>query len=328
MAFTKKEEIKKIKIGSCTIEIGQRYILDHKLDGNAPDALKKIEATKFPFTGSGVMDCVFFDATKNLYDTGFYEASFCLQNYTEAEKTEWVKTYNKQIKAPFEALRNIDLSPNESNDFWKTYRYEAYVNKEFDTSNPSDLFELFQIIIQGVACEKTERNPFYRSSAQFTISNPLAVKTKSKERTKLRLKSIESLTTLADSDKDKLDLVLQFVGREDTTKVSADDLKLMYFEIINDKNSGIDFCERFLDACDEYETKAGQDKMEFFHIIKKLYNLREIKKDKRGFVTKHGEFLGITLQDAAVFCLKTDSKQYKAIESLIEENPQVRREVA
>ena len=327
MAIQKKE-LKIIKIGNSQIEIGQKYTLDHKLDGTAPDALKKIEATKFPFTGSGVMDCVYFDTVKNLYDTGFYDGSNCLNNYKDEEKAEWVNAYKRQILTPFEELRNVKLEPSANNDFWKEYRYEAYVNKEFDTSDPQQLFELFQIIIQGVACEKNERNPFYRSGAQFTISNPLLVKTKNKERTKLRLSAIEKLSILATTDKDKLDLVLQFVGREDTTKVKADDLKLMYFEIINDKGTGVDFSERFLDACGEYETEAGQTKMEFFHVIKKLFSLRKIKKDKRGFVTEGGEFLGLTLQDAALFCLKTDSRQYKAIQALIDENPQVRREVS
>lgn len=329
MALVKKEkekEIKKIKIGNSLIELGQRYILDHKLDGNAPDALKKIEATKFPFSGSGVMDCVSFDDTKNLFDTGFYVGSTSLKQYKEDEKQSWVEVYNKQIKEPFEALRNVKLDNNS--DFWESYRYEAFVNKEFDTSNPNDMFELYHILMQGLACEKNERDPFYRGQAQFTISSPLMVKTKSKERTKLRLKAIEILSILASTDKVKLDLVLQYVGREDTTKVKADDLKLMYYEIINDKNAGIDFCERFVAACEEYETPAGTDKMEFFHVIKKLYGLRKIKKDKRGYVTESGEFLGNTLQDAATFCLQPNSRQYKAVEALIEENPHVRREEA
>lgn len=328
MAVAKKEkEIKKIKIGNTYIEIGQRYILDHKPDGNAPDGLKKIEATKFPFAGAGVIDCVNFDSNKNMYDTGFYAGSACLKKYSEAEKGEWINVYNNQIKKPFEELRNVDLEAYEKNDFWKDYRFEAYVNKEFDTKDPQQLFELFQILMQGTACEKNEKDPFYRSQAQFTLSSPLMVKTKAKERSKTRLRAIQKLSILVDSDKDKLDLVLEFVGRENTTKVSKEDLELMYFEVINDKDTGLDFSERFLEACEEYETPAGSTKMEFYHIIKKLFNLRKIKKDRRGYTTEGGEFLGLKLQDAAEFCLITSSKQYKAIEALIDENPHVRRQV-
>jgi hypothetical protein len=327
MAKIAAKEIKKLKVGNCEIEIGQIYMLDHKLDGTAPDGLKKIEATKYPFTGSGVMDCVYFDEDKNLYDTGFYTNSYSLGAYSQEEKEEWVNVYKKQIQEPFEKLRNTQLEPNKSNDFWKEYRYEAYVNKEFKTNDPTELFELFQIIMQGVACNKNEKNPFYRGNAQFTISNPQMVKNKNKERSKLRLQAIKKLSILADSDKDKLDLVLQFTGREDTTKVSAEDLESMYFEVFNDRSTGVDVAERFLDACKEYETEQGRTKMEFFHILKKLLGLRKIKKDRRGFITEAGVFLGITLQEAAVFCLKTDSSQYKAVDSLIDENPTVRRVV-
>ena len=38
-------------------------------------------------------------------------------------------------------------------------------------------------------------------------------------------------------------------------------------------------------------------------------------------------FKGNTLQDISQFCLDSNKAQYKAIESLIEENPKVRREI-
>lgn len=325
MTFVKKET--KFKVGGVEINLGQKYVLDHKFDGGAPDGLKKIEATKFPFTGSGVQDCVAFDESRNMYDTGFYEHSLCLSHYTAEEKKALVPIYEKQIKKPFEQLRNEDLSASSNNEFWKRYRYEAYVNKEFDTNNPNDLFDLFLIITQGVACDKNEKNPFYRKPAQFIISNPHITKNKNKERSKTRLKAINFLSTLAQGDKDKLDLILNYVGREATHKVSAEDLQLIYFEVINDPKSGLDFAERFIEAIEEYETPVGKDKMEYFHAIGELVKLRKIKKEKGRFNTDQGVFLGNTLQDIAKFCLNQSSTQAKVIQELIEQNPSVRREI-
>jgi len=326
MAFTKKSN--KFNIGNVLIEIGQKYVLDHKPDGNANPALQSIGATKFPFTGSGVMDCINFDYKKNIYDTGFYDGSYCLSDYSAEDRKELIPIYNKQIKEPFEKFRNVDLNPSEKNEFLNSYRYEAYVNKEFDTNLPDQLFELFQIIIQGVACDKNEKNPFYRKDAQFTISNPQATKNKKKEQTKTRLQAISKFNILADGDRDKLDLILQYLNREVTSKVDSEDLKIIYFDYINAPKEGIDFAERFIAACEDYETKEGQTKMEFFHAVNQLFKLRKIKKDRRGYVTENGGvFLGLTMQAIAEFCLNTNSAQYKAIEELIEQNPEVRREV-
>ncbi len=322
MAFKKKESTE-FKVGGITIKIGEKYILDH-----IPDPNSQVKTKKFPFEGSGVQDCVNFDLQKNIYDTGFYEGSYCLQAYSAADREELVPIYINQIKKPFEEFRNENLDHSSKNEFWGQYRYEAYVNKEFDTSKPDELFELFQIIIQGLAIDKNERNPFYKQGAQFIVSNPQITKNKNKERSKTKLDAIQKLAVLADGDKDKLDLILNFVRGESTNKVKKDDLKLIYFEVINDPNSGLDFSERFIEACESYETPTGKERMEYFHAINELVKLRKIKKDRRGYVTENGGvFLGNTLQDISKFCLTKDSAQAKAIEELIEQNPQVRREV-
>lgn len=322
----KRKEVKKFKVGGVEIVIGDKYVLDNKFDSSAPEALQKIESTKFPFTGSGVTDCINFDYEQGLFDTGFYENSYCLSQYSEEERDELVKVYNSQIKEPLEKLRNANLEPSEENKFWTSYRYEAHANKEFDTKKASDLMELFQVIIQGIACDKNEKNPFYRNNAQFTISNPTSVKNKEKEKTKVRIKAFQKLTTLADADKDKLDLVLEFIGKSDTRRIEAEDLKLIYFEVFNDKKSGISQAETFIEACDDYETENGKVKMEFFYAINQLFRLRKIQKDRRGYTTLEGVYLGNSLQDIAKFCLNDTTPQYKAIERLIDENPKVRRE--
>ena len=327
MAFTKKEE-KKFKVGNIEIIIGDKYVLDNKFDAGAPEALQKIETTKLPFTGSGVQDAVYFDEMKGLYDTGFYENSNCLQRYSDEDRASLVKIYEKVIKAPFEKLKNVDLEPSEKNEFWQNYRYEAYANKQFDTTNPLELMELFQVIIQGTACDKNEKDPFYRNNAQFVVSNPSTVKNKNKEKSKVKLKAITTLNNFADGDRDKLNLVLEFIGRGDNLdKVSSEDLKLIYFELFNDGKAGLEVAEKFLDACDMYEGGDGKTQMEFFYAVNKLFKLRKITKGKRGYETLDGVWLGNTLQDISQFCLDSNKAQYKAIESLIEENPKVRREI-
>jgi len=321
MAITKKTtEPTKIKIGNTIIEKGKKYILDHKFDGSAPDGLKKIEATRLPFEKNTIVDCINYDENQNMYDTGFYPQSPCLQYYTNAEKEELVPVYIKEVKKPFEALKNVDLSAHETNEFLKHYRYELYVNKEFDTNKPIEMYELFNALLQGYVCNKDEKNPFYRNNAQFNISNPQDVKNKSREKTKKRRQAFEKFVVMADSNRDKLDLVLEYIGRDNPSKVDVEDLKDDYSIIINDQKTGMDFVERFLEASVKYDSEAGKEEMEFFAGAKRLQKASKIKKDKRGFVTATGEqFLGSSLQDIAKFCMNKDSVQYKTIIELLDE---------
>lgn len=320
MAFTKKTKQSIIKIGNTIIKKGKKYTLDHKFDGSAPDGLKKIEATRLPFEKNTVIDCIAFDENQSMFDTGFYSQSPCLQYYTQAERDELVPVYIKEIKKPFEALKNVDLSAHDTNEFLKSYRYELYVNKEFDTTKPIEMYELFNALLQGYVCNKDEKNPFYRNSAQFNISNPQDVKNKSREKTKKRRQAFEKFVVMADNNRDKLDLVLEYIGRDNPAKVDVEDLKDDYSIIINDLKTGMDFVERFLEASQKYDSEAGKEEMEFFAGAKRLLKASKIKKDKKGFVTALGEqFLGTSLQDVAKFCMNKDSIQYKTVIALLDE---------
>jgi len=319
----KTTEPKVLKIGNISIEIGRKYILDHKFDGSAPNGLKKIEATRLPFERNSISDCVWYDETQRLYDTGFYPQSFCLSQYPISERDELVKAYIKEIKEPYERIVNSKLDADSNSEFYKNYKFELYVNKEFDTTNPVDLFDLFNAILQTRVCAKDERNPFYNSEAQFNLSNPSEVKNKAKDKVKKRRQAFEKLTTMADANRDKLDLVLEYIGRDNPAKVETDDLKDIYFEIIHDKVTGMDFVDRFLEASSKYDSDAGKEEMEFYAGAKRLLKASLIKKDKSGFKTANGEqFLGITLQDVATKCMNKDSVQYKTVLELLDELPE------
>lgn len=319
MAAPKKTtEPIKIKIGNITIEKGKKYTIDHKFDGSAPDGLRKIEATRLPFERNSIEDCVEFDESKELYDTGFYEESYCLSQYTQAEKEEWVKVYNKEIRQPYENKKNVSLSQQEDNAYYKKYRFELYTNKEFDTSNPLDLFDLFNAILQRHICAKDERNPYYNGDAQFNLSNPQDIKNKSKEKTKKRRQTLEKFIVMSDANRDKLNLVLEFIGRENPAKIDSEDLKDLYFDIIHNTDNGMDFVDRFLEASERYDSEIGKVEMENFAAAKRLLKANKIKKTAKGFYTVNDEhFLGTSLQDIAKFCLNTSSQQYKIITELI-----------
>lgn len=313
-----------LRIANTSIELGAKYTLDNRPDPSAPAGLR--EMTKYPFEGNETKQRISFNEITTMYDTGFYEHSPCLKVIPEAQREELVKAYIKHIKTPFEKQRNADLNPKESNEFWESFYITAWVNKQFDTNNITELVELFYILNLGIACEADERNPIIRQDAQFIISSPSKVKGKVKESVNKRKNSVLKFLTLLDTDRDKLDLVLQWIGKDNPSKVSSDDLSAIYYQVINDKNEGIKFCEQFLLALDEYDTSAGKEKMEWFYGIRRLLNLRKIKQKSGRYVTTDQEiWLGNTLQDIAAFCIDDTRQQHTIIKELLEANPETKR---
>ncbi len=317
----------KIRIANSEIEIGKKYVLDHRFDSKAPSMLQKIGATKFPFEGNDNVERIWFDENANRYDTGFDTNSPCLRLVKEdKERDELVKQYVKLIKKPYEDLYNVNLSPTHDNDFWREYKMTAYVNRQFDTENKKDLMELFHLLYSGVVCEKDEKDLTLKANAKFTLTSNEGLKSKAKDKVKVKFETSILFSTLVNGDREKLDLILQWIDRDDPSKIKGEDLSLIYYDIINGEG-GVNFCERFTKAYEEYDTPIGKEKMEWFYAIRKLYNKRKIKHTKRGYVADGDEFLGNTLQNIAEFCLSDKNIQHNIIKELIQENPDIRKEV-
>lgn len=318
MAIAKKLE--KVTIGNTEIEIGKKYMVDNKFDSSAPDGMQSIRATKFPMRDNDTVGCVYYNETTNQYDTGFYEHSRCLNRLDLAQAKERVSIYNKHIKTPYEKFRNVDLDQTSTNDFWRSYRYTIFANKEFDTNNISDLFDLYNALMQGDICNVDERDPMYRQNAMFTISNPEQVKNKSKNDTSKRRKTITVFNEMVDGNRDKIDNILSYINRGNTTKIEGEELKDIYYSVINDPKTGIDFIDRFTEACNKYESTAGKLEMEYFSMVQLLlYKLKIKKVGSRYMTANENTFLGNSLQDIAKFCLNKESEQSKAIGELWDE---------
>lgn len=316
----KKDETKLLYIGNTVIEIGKKYSLSNRFDSAAPDGMKTIKATKFPFDMNDTKECVFFDETRNNYDTGLYEQSRILTTdikLDQAKVKERVASYKKHIVIPFESSQLKELSPSSS--FWGEYRIDVYVNREFDTSIVTELFDLFNIIMQGIACNEDERDQLYKSNAAYNITSIQEVKDKKKESTKDKRTCVDTFNEMVDSNREKLDIILGFINKGASDSIENDDLKDVYYDIINDPKTGTDFIKRFTEACDKYENETGKLEMEYFSIAQKLLMKNKIKRVGGKYMTiNETDFLGTSLQDIAKFCLDPKSKQHKIITELYE----------
>jgi uncharacterized protein YfkK (UPF0435 family) len=318
---TKKEEANFLYIGNTIIEVGKKYSLSNRFDSAAPSGMKEIKATKFPFDMNDNKECVFFDDTTGLYDTGLYEFSRVLttdRKLSPEQRKERVSSYRTKIVAPYEKMKNKDLSPDSA--FWGEYRFDAYVNREFDTNNIADLLDLFNVIMQGIACNEDEKDQLFKANAFFNITSIQEVKNKKKESTKDKRTCVDTFNEMADSNREKLDVILGFLNKNTQENIESEDLKDIYYDVINDPKTGADFVKRFTEACSKYETDKGKLEMEYFSIAQKLLIKNKIKKVGSKYMTlNETAFLGTSLQDIAKFCLDPKSPQHEIITELYEQ---------
>jgi hypothetical protein len=301
----KNQKPKEIKIANTTIEFGKTYTIDHKYDGTAPDGMKGLGATKLPLIGIHNSEKIYFDESRNAFDTGFYLQSVCNQSLINGD--ELVRLYNLYIKEPYEQRMNADCS--ETNfAFWDKFSYSVAVNKTFDTKDPVQLFELFHALKQGVVCNKDEGNS-HLQKAQFNISNDEAIRTKEDTKFDNKIRAIDTFNLLLKSDTEKLYTILEYLGATDPQATDKDVLKRTYLRRLDDAKTGVDLVNRFLEASDKYNEKQGQLEMQYFAMCQKLYFKQIIVKKQGSFYDDKGTLLANSLKGIASKCLQPTEKE-------------------
>lgn len=299
-----------IKIANTEIVFGKTYAVDHKYDGTAPDGMKDLGATKFPLSGVGASQRIYFDENRNVFDTGFYVESVCNRNILAKDNPEEVvRIYNDWIKEPYEKRMNVDCS--EANfDFWDNFGYTVKVNKSYNTNDPVELFQLFHALKQGVICNKGEKDAILQK-AQYNISNFEAIKSKEDTKFDNKMKAINTFNLLLDSDEEKLYTILEYLQAVNPRGTAKDVLKRTYLRQLDDPKSGTDLVDRFLQASEKYNEPKGQLEMQYFAAVQKLYLKKKITKKAGFFVDELENVLANSLKDIAIKCSIDENLEFR-----------------
>ena len=310
MAFKKNERPSSIKIANTEIVIGKKYSVDHKMDKTAPDGMIELGATKYPLVGVAASEKVYFDDTRNVFDTGFYTQSICNDYLLESENPdEIVRIYNTLIREPYEKQMNVSLA--ETNfAFWDNFSYKVQVNKTYNTNDIVDLFELFLALKQGVICNKGERNSRFQK-AQYNISNPEAIKNKEDIKFDNKMKAINTFNLLLESDIEKAYTILEYLQATDPRATHIDVLRRQYLRTLEADKTGTDSVDRFLEAVEKYNQPKGQLEMQYFAMVQKLYLKKKIILVKGIFQTEDFYPLAGSLKDIARKCAIDGDKEFK-----------------
>lgn len=314
-----KEAGKKIiKIANTDVVIGEIYELTHKFDASAPDGMQTIRATKFPMKNVAEKKAIFYDETRRAFDTGFYKDSFCNKSISRIENPEeMVRIYNEFVRVPYEKAMNVDCS--ETNyEFWDKYKYEAKVNKSFNTNDPVALFDLFHILKQGTACNEGEKNPELQK-ARYNVRSIQENKNLEDEKIERKATAVHTVYLLLEADREKLDTISEYLNLINPRGMEAKVLRNNYLRLFDEPTKGAEFQKRFLDASEKYNSEDGSLEMKYFGKINELFRAGQLVKKAGSIYDKRDNFLGNTPKEISQKAVADKEFRVK-VDEVIEEN--------
>lgn len=307
----KKESKVILRIANTDIEIGKTYELLHKFDGSAPDGMRGIKATKFPLMGIEEVRSVFFDESRNAFDTGFYLESASNRLFKTEDIKTYLPSYITQIKKPYEQRFNVDCS-EVNTMFWDKYKTRVSVNKSFNTNDIKDLFDLFIVLKQGIACNEGELNQKLQK-ASFIIKDITEDKSKEDEILDNKYEAVSVFKELVKTDTEKLYTILEYLKATSVRNVDLKILQTTYIKNFENSKTGEDLVNKFLKAFDKYSTETGKEEMQYFAAIQKLFLKNKLVKKAGAFYGDGDFFLGNSLQDISTRVMSGANLEHKTV---------------
>ncbi len=291
-----------LKIANSFITLGETYEVIPKKDISAPDGMQEKGTTKFLNEGNKEVRALYFDETRNAFDTGFYLQSWCHSNILK-EDEGYIKQYNTFVREPYEKMFNVDCS--ETNfKFWDKYRYEVRTNKSYKTSDPKDMFDLFHALMQARVCEPNEKDNILQK-ANYNIRNLEVEKTNEEQRLEDKFAAAAEFGILLKTDKEKLYSVLEWMQMTSVRLMEDKVINTTFLRFFDDAKNGYEFARRFMEGLKMYDTPHGKTQMELFSITQQLLIKNKVEK-KNNQLYLDGILIGNTPQEVSQKALNNE----------------------
>jgi len=296
-------EKKTFKVANTDITIGNRYTIVGKPDMDAPKGFAEFETSKYLMTGIGEVHSIPFDSSINCYDTSFDEDSASNASIPREERASLVKLYQTNIQKPYETRFKKKLD-SMNDDFWgemgeEGFQITLYPEREFDTSKPKDLLELFQALKKGLVCEKGEKDHLLQRAKYCIVDN----NKKQSLRERRAYDKAQAFVTLGnlikdiDSD-DSLYSILEWINFPNARNIQPENLMTNVSIFFDNPTTGQKNCEKFMEAFDSLEKPERKLEMEYFSALAKLRHQNKLEyKKSQWYINKH--LLGNTIKAGA-----------------------------
>lgn len=310
---------KTLRVGSTgfTINIGNTYMIGPKADPSAPQALLELRTTKLPNDNGRDTFGIPFDDSSRVYDTGLYPYSPSLSGMKIEEAEAVAEELKKLVIEPLERVKGPETLSHLNNEYWDSHSVDIYNGKVLDTSDPSELLELYHMILFGFTCPKGRDSEYDSTNADASYTFEDVEKTVSlkDQKNSNEIKAIGLYYSLI-TQQDKLELVLYKMGmpipKLPDGKLNEDILNSL-FKVKQKSVESYDFNLDFITTSEKVNTKKGYKELTYYRKVHELY--------KSGDITKEYELYkldGITLgNDLDVIVDKASSDKNKEITDII-----------
>lgn len=291
-----------IKINDFEIKLNTIYQVMPKYDGSAPDGWRKERTTKALAPWGKNIEAIPFHEGKKVWDTGLYKDSPIFTHKKEEEVNEIVAFVQEHIveklEKSFYEKGTLDHK-DKKESYWDNYGIELYNGRIFNTDDPKQLLDLYLSVLHGKICPKgkAESSPYF-PFAQFTVENKERSKTVRQENELITTKAIGLFYSLLNSNKEKLRLVMNYVGVKVPEKASDGIFTTSFTSYIEHKDDSRLNKERFIEAVEMSNDPDKYQELYFYKVIQDLFRKKVITKE-REYVVFEGTKLGTSYKEAA-----------------------------
>lgn len=276
---------------------GTRYVINNKIDYDAPSGFEQAGTTRLPSDGVGESYFCPFDREAMIYDTGFFEDSPCYRHLDSESRKIIVDNLVKNVMEPFSKLVGGENILHHTNlDFWDKRRFFIEAGLSLNTDNIKDVVTLYYALRHRKLCPKgKESDGNYRDAAYVVVDINNDIKRKD-EKVNKTFNCITKFSTLLKTDKNRLISILDYMSVKVSDKMEDSTLMSMFDEYIRQNESHID---RFNGLIEETSTDLGREKIEIYLKLKDMRRRGEVEQESNGILYIGDTELGPDLQQAA-----------------------------
>lgn len=253
------------------------YEIKQKYDADAPEGFRQYETTKALMDDVSNSEAVaIFNEYIRAWDNGLFLESPLLTAAVpdETARKLVLESLEENIVKPIESVRGKGALDNKesNNEFWDNFTVTLNVGRVFNTADPMQALQLYNLLLRKVVTPKDlENHPAYRGS-QFTIIDKELSVSKAAEKSERDIKSAGLYYQLKTTNREALIAILNYIGLNVKESDTDSNIDFLFKRFLEDKNNGVQNTKEFIEVSENYTTPKGKQLIGTFQKLRELYS--------------------------------------------------------
>ena len=261
-------------VNDFTVYAGRTYKIIDKTDGDAPSGFVKEGVSKLPSDGiDESFGFVFIphpgQSKRGVWNTGFHNASACYKGMESKEIAAIVKQRTENVLKPYrQAAGEPDALSLENPASLDSTSFSVYSGKLFHMDLAEHVMGIYAALITKSVAPKGQEKSAEYSRASYVVVDVTKENHEKEDDSVSIMSAISEFNALYDTDKEKLDVVLEWVklGKY-PANCNKKTMSGIFYQTITSGKDSAQKCRLFLEAIDESENTKDRDKMYIFKML-------------------------------------------------------------